>query len=40
MSEGITSYNGKMLVVFETGTKKYRNAKSPTDHVWSMALPE
>ena len=40
MSEGVTSYNGNLLVVFETGTKKYRNAKSPTDHVWSMALPE
>ena len=40
MSEGVTSYNEKLLVVFETGTKKYRNAKSPTDHVWSITLPE
>ena len=39
MSEGVTSYNGKLLVLFETGTKKYKNAKSPTDHVWSMTLP-
>ena len=40
MSEGLSAYNDKLLVLFETGTKKYRNAKSPTDHVWSMALPE
>ena len=39
MSEGVTCYNDKVLVLFETGTKKYRNAKSPTDHVWSVALP-
>ncbi len=40
MSEAVASYNGKLLVVFETGTKKYRNAKSPTDHVWSVTLPD
>ena len=40
MSEGLSVYNDKLLVLFETGTKKYRNAKNPTDHVWSMALPE
>ena len=40
MSEAVTAYNGKLLVLFETGTKKYRNAKSPTDHVWSVSLPE
>ena len=40
MSEAVASYNGKLLVLFETGTKKYRNAKCPTDHVWSMTLPE
>ena len=39
MSEGVTCYNDKVLILFETGTKKYRNAKSPTDHVWSVALP-
>ncbi len=40
MSEGVTSYNGKLLIVFETGTKKYHNATNPTDHVWSVTLPE
>ncbi len=40
MSEGITYFNDKLWVLFETGTKKYRNAKRPTDHVWSMALPK
>ncbi len=40
MSEALASYNGKLLVLYETGTKKYRNAKSPTDHVWGMTLPE
>lgn len=39
MSEGVARYNDKALILFETGTKKYRNAKSPTDHVWSVALP-
>ena len=39
MSEGVTRYNAKLLVLFETGTKKYRNATCPTDHVWSVALP-
>lgn len=39
MSEGVTSYNGKLLIVFETGTKKYHNATCPTDQVWSMTLP-
>ncbi len=40
MSEGLSVYDGKLLVLFETGTKKYKNAKCPTEHVWSMALPE
>ena len=40
MSEAVTAYNGKLLVLYETGTKKYRNAKSPTDHVWSVNLPK
>ena len=39
-SEGITDYNGKLLVVFETGTKEYSTAKNPTDHVWSVTLPQ
>ena len=38
MSEGLSSYNGKLLVVFESGTKKYYNAKNPTDHIWSVTL--
>ncbi len=39
MSEGLSSYNGKLLVVFESGTLKYNNATNPTDHVWRMTLP-
>lgn len=40
MSEAVTAYGDKLLVLYETGTKKYRNAKSPTDHVWSVNLPK
>ncbi len=40
MSEGLSSYNGKLLVAFESGTLKYNNATNPTDHVWSVTLPE
>ncbi len=40
MSEGLSSYKGKLLVVFESGTLKYNNATNPTDHVWSVTLPE
>lgn len=40
MSEGLSVYNDKLLVLFETGTKKYKNAQCPTEHVWSVALPQ
>ena len=40
MAEGASSYNGKLLLVFESGTRKYYNATNPTDHVWSVTMPE
>ena len=40
MSEGCTSYNGKLLLLFESGTLEYYNGKNPTDHIWSVTLPE
>ena len=38
MSEAVTSYNGKALLIFETGTLEYNNAKAPTDHIWSITI--
>ena len=40
MAEGASSYDGKLLLVFESGTRKYSNGTNPTDHVWSVTLPE
>ncbi len=37
MSEAVTSYNGKLLVLFESGAKPY-NPRNRTDHVWSVTL--
>ena len=39
MSEGITAFDGKMYVVFESGTKYYSEGiVNPTDSVWSLDL--
>ena len=42
MSEGVTSYKGKLLVLFESGAAYYQDfiPQISTDHVWSVALPE
>ena len=40
MTEGITVYNDKLLILFESATLSYikEGAINPTDHVWSMDL--
>lgn len=42
MAEGITDYNGKLLVLFESGATYYREGGGtyPTDHVWSVTLTD
>ena len=39
MSEAVTSYKGKLLILFESAAKPY-NPRYRTDHVWSMTMPE
>lgn len=38
MSEGLAAYDGKLLILFESGADKYRNGggKNPTDRVWKL----
>jgi len=40
MSEGITAYDGKLLVLYESGASYYKDngGKNPTDHVWELTL--
>ena len=40
MSEGLAAYDGKLLILFESGAAKYRNdgGKNPTDRVWKLSL--
>lgn len=41
MTEGIAAYDGKLLILYESGADKYRNGggKYPTDSVWTMNMP-
>lgn len=41
MTEGLAAYNGKLLILYESGADKYRNGggKYPTDSVWTMNMP-
>ena len=41
MSEGVSIYNNKILILFESGAAYYREdgAINPTDHVWGLTLP-
>lgn len=39
-TEGLSTYNGKLLVLYESGATKYRgDAVNPTDHVWAVTFP-
>ena len=39
-TEGLSTYNGKVLVLYESGATKYRgDAVNPTDHVWAVTFP-
>lgn len=41
LSEGITSYDGKLLLVFESGAIAHmNNGALPTDQIWSITLPK
>ena len=40
MSEGLTSYKNQLLVLFESGSKRYSDGKNRTDRVWQLTIPD
>ncbi|MBO5714699.1 MAG: hypothetical protein J6R83_04715, partial [Clostridia bacterium] len=40
MSEALAEIDGKLFVLYESGSEKYRSsATHPTDRVWEVTLP-